>query len=89
MIYPQGIMGSSWLMEEGKKLSFTWHPDKPDHATRVDLSLEDAPEGCIVRVCEHWFYRQSRRNARHAAKRCRLGEALTLLKMYLEHGIRY
>ena len=39
-------------LEEGKKLSFTWHPDKPDHATRVDLSLEDNPEGCVVRVCE-------------------------------------
>jgi len=76
-------------LEEGKKLSFTWHPDKPDHATRVDLSLEDAPEGCIVRVCEHGF--MDNPEGMHAMLQSAVGwgEALTLLKMYLEHGIRY
>lgn len=70
-------------------LSFTWHPDQPSYVTRVDLRLEDAPGGCIVRVSEQGF--QDSPEGMHAILQSASGwgEALTKLKMYLEHGLHH
>jgi uncharacterized protein YndB with AHSA1/START domain len=74
---------------QDQNLAFTWHPDKPGYTTRVDISLEDDPAGCIVRVCEQGFANNA--EGMHAMLQSAVGwgEALTLFKMFMEHGIRY
>jgi uncharacterized protein YndB with AHSA1/START domain len=84
-----GDHGSILEVVPDRKLAFTWHPDSPDYATRVELSLEDAPEGCLVRVRESGFRDDEQGIQSLAQSAVGWGEALTLLKMYLEHGIRY
>lgn len=69
--------------------SFTWHPDRPDYATIVEFTLEGEDDGTLMRVCERGF--ASTPEGLHAMVQSAAGwgEALTLLKMYLEHDIRH
>jgi len=75
-------------IKENEMLSFTWHPDQPDYTTRVDLTLEEASDGTVIRVCEQGF--RDSPEGLHAMLQCAAGwgEALTYLKMYLEHGFQ-
>jgi len=84
-----GDYGTVLAMDPNRRLSFAWHPDRPDYTTRVDFILEDEPEGCVLRVRESGFADSP--EGLHALMQCAAGwgEALTLLKMYIEHGIRY
>jgi uncharacterized protein YndB with AHSA1/START domain len=73
----------------GSRFVFQWHPDNETYATTVEIDLEPAPEGTIVRLQEHGY--QDTPSGREAFVNCATGwgEALTLLKFYLEHGLRY
>ena len=83
-----GDHGSILDIKENEMLSFTWHPDQPDYATRVDLTLENASDGTVIRVSEQGF--RDSPEGLHAMLQCAAGwgEALTYLKMYLEHGLQ-
>lgn len=84
-----GDYGTILSLNQDIGLSFAWHPDRPDYSTRVDFSLEDDPSGCVVRVREVGF--EDSPEGLHAMMQCAVGwgEALTLMKMYLEHNICY
>lgn len=84
-----GDHGTILEIVPGHKLAFTWHPDSPEYATRVELSVEDAPEGCRVRIRESGFRNDEQGLQSLAQSAAGWGEALTLLKVYLEHGLRY
>ena len=82
-----GDHGQILELERDRRLVFSWHPDRPDYATRVEMVLEDAAAGCVLRVRETGF--EDSPSGLHAMIQCAAGwgEALTLLKIYLEHGI--
>lgn len=67
--------------------SFSWHPDQPTYATLVELFFEDDRAGTIIRVRETGFADTPEGLKAMLQSAAGWGEALTLLKMYLEHGI--
>ncbi len=84
-----GDHGQILELDQDYCLVFSWHPDRPDYATRVEMVLEDSADGCVLRVRETGF--EDSPSGLHAMIQCATGwgEALTLLKLYLEHGISY
>jgi uncharacterized protein YndB with AHSA1/START domain len=68
---------------------FQWHPDGDSYATTVEVSFEAVPGGTIVRLKERGY--QNTPSGRRAFANCASGwgEALTLLKFYVEHGLTY
>jgi len=75
--------------ERGKLFVFNWHPDSSEYATNVEITFEPYKDGTIMRVAESGFHDTER--GRRAMIGCATGwgEALTLLKFYVEHGIIY
>ena len=69
--------------------AFQWHPDNKSYATNVHFRFEDTEEGTIIIVQESGF--ENTPKGRKALLSCATGwgEALTMLKFYLEHGIKY
>jgi uncharacterized protein YndB with AHSA1/START domain len=72
-----------------ERFVFQWSPDSPSYATTVELNFQPAAEGTIVRIREHGY--QDTPSGRQALLGCASGwgEALTLMKFYVEHGLRY
>jgi hypothetical protein len=68
---------------------FQWHPDSSEYLTTVDVVFEHEPRGTVVRLREHGY--ADTPAGREAFVTCATGwgEALTLLKFYVEHGLRY
>ncbi len=68
---------------------FQWQPDHPGYATSVEIDLQSVEGGTIVRLREYGY--QDTPSGRAALANCATGwgEALTLLKFYVEHGVRY
>ncbi len=69
--------------------AFQWHPDNESYATTVHLKFEEDERGTIVNVQEYGFEDTPR--GRKVLLGCATGwgEALTMVKFYLEHGIVY
>lgn len=69
--------------------AFQWHPDNKSYATNVHFKLEDTDEGTIIVVQESGF--ENTPKGRKALLSCATGwgEALTMLKYYLEYGVKY
>jgi uncharacterized protein YndB with AHSA1/START domain/predicted enzyme related to lactoylglutathione lyase len=76
-------------VESGLRFEFLWHPQGPAIPTRVRLRVEPDGEGTVVRVVEDGYRSTASGLASMLDCACGWGEALTLLKVYLEHGIRY
>jgi uncharacterized protein YndB with AHSA1/START domain len=74
---------------EPERFVFEWHPDNPSYATTVEIDFEESEGGTIIRLREHG-YRDTPEGLRQMLD-CAggWGEALTLWKFWLEHGIRY
>jgi uncharacterized protein YndB with AHSA1/START domain len=72
-----------------ERFIFQWHPDNPSYATTVEINFESCDEGTIVQLREYGYQETS--PGRRALLDCATGwgEALTLLKFYVEHGIHY
>lgn len=66
-----------------------WHPDTTAYATTVEVDFEPAVEGTIVRLREHGY--ADTPESHRACLDCAAGwgEALVLLKFYVERGLRY
>jgi uncharacterized protein YndB with AHSA1/START domain len=73
----------------GERLVFQWHPDGPTYATTVAIHLEAREGGTVVRLRE-WGYLDTPAGLA-AMLDCAAGwgEALTLLKFYVELGAIY
>jgi uncharacterized protein YndB with AHSA1/START domain len=72
-----------------KRLVFQWQPDTPDYATTVEINIEPADGGTIIRLREYGY--ADTESALKAMLNCAVGwgEALTLLKFYLELDAHY
>jgi uncharacterized protein YndB with AHSA1/START domain len=69
---------------------FQWHTEgSPDHVTTVSMNFEPHPEGTVVRLVEEGFTDTPIGRQRLLENATGWGEALTLLKFYVEHGVRY
>lgn len=73
---------------------FQWYPDNPTYATTVELKFQPAVDnegtkGTVVRLREFGF--QPTPSGFKACVDCAAGwgEALTLLKFYVEHNLKY
>lgn len=65
-----------------------WHPDDPSYATEVEIALAPRDDGTLVEVRERGFRSDEGGQEASLTNATGWGEALTLLKMYLEYGIR-
>ncbi|OGO31065.1 MAG: hypothetical protein A2136_07240 [Chloroflexi bacterium RBG_16_54_11] len=72
-----------------RRFVFQWHPDLPEYTTTVEINITPAEGGTIISLREHGF--ADTPSARTALMNCATGwgEALTLLKFYLEYGVVY
>jgi uncharacterized protein YndB with AHSA1/START domain len=75
--------------KRGERFVFTWSSDKPDYVTTIEIDFEPVEEGTIVRLREHGYHDTP--SGRAALLECAAGwgEALTLMKYYVEHGVTY
>jgi len=69
-----------------ERLVFKWWDD---HYTTVEFTFEEVPEGTLVSVNEHGYQDTVEGHRRCLECAVGWGEALTLLKFYVEHGLRY
>lgn len=72
-----------------ERFIFQWHPDTPDYATTVEVNITSAEDGTIVRLREYGFADSESGLAAMLNCATGWGEALTLLKFYLEYGAHY
>jgi len=68
---------------------FQWSPDSPSYATTVSIHISAVPAGSRVDLVEKGYHDTP--SGKRALADCATGwgEALTLLKVYLEHGLTY
>lgn len=71
------------------RLVFQEHPEGSSQATTIEINFIPHAQGAVVRLREYGFSNTLR--GRHALVRQAggWGEALALLKFYVEHGLRY
>jgi uncharacterized protein YndB with AHSA1/START domain len=71
------------------RFAFQWRPDTPSYATTIEMDFEAVEEGTVIRLREFGYHDTP--SGRAALMECAAGwgEALTLLKYWVEHGIRY
>lgn len=75
--------------EKPRRFAFQWYPEDESYATTVEVDFTPSEQGTVVRLREYG-YRDT-----PTSRCCQLdcaagwGEALTLLKFYVEHGSRY
>ncbi|MHA2026120.1 MAG: SRPBCC family protein [Candidatus Thorarchaeota archaeon] len=75
--------------KRGERFVFQWNSDKPTYATTIEIDFEPVEEGTVVRLREYGYHDTP--SGRAALLECAAGwgEALTLLKYYVEHGLTY
>lgn len=68
---------------------FQWHPDGPEYATTVEINIHPSVDGTIISLREYGY--ADTPGAHKAMLDCAVGwgEALTLMKFYLEYGVHY
>ncbi len=72
-----------------ERFVFQWDSDDPYRAVTVEFNLEETAESTVVRLLEYGYHNTPvglKSLVDHAAG---WGEALTLLKFYVEYGLRY
>jgi uncharacterized protein YndB with AHSA1/START domain len=67
-----------------ERFVFKWWED---HYTTVEMDFKESPEGTIVSVKEHGYQDTEEGHIRCLDCATGWGQALTLLKFYVEHGI--
>ena len=72
-----------------QRFVFQWHPENASYATTVEVDFISTQGGTNVRLREYGY--QDTPSSRQCLVDCAAGwgEALTLLKVYVEHGVRY
>lgn len=69
-----------------ERFVFQWWEDNP---TTVEIDFDEVTEGTIVRLKESGYVDTPEGRKRYLDCATGWGEALTLLKFYVEYGIRY
>ena len=75
--------------ERGRRFVFQWHPNSPDYATTVEMDFIDQTDGTVVRLREHGYHDTPAGLSAMLNCAAGWGEALALMKFYIEHGIIY
>ena len=72
-----------------EKFVFQWSSDTQEYATTIEMKFERVEEGTVIRLREYGY--QNTPSGIAAMLECAAGwgEALTLLKYYVEHNILY
>jgi uncharacterized protein YndB with AHSA1/START domain len=71
-----------------KRFVFRWG-ETADKMTTVEFELEERPDGTLVRLREHGFAPTAKGRESFEGNSLGWGEAATLIKFYVEHGVRY
>lgn len=76
-------------VKPGERFVFQWAADKPSYKTTIEMDFEPVDEGTIIRLKEYGY--EDTHSGRVAMLDCATGwgEALTLLKFYVERDITY
>ncbi|MFQ5832410.1 MAG: SRPBCC domain-containing protein [Candidatus Thorarchaeota archaeon] len=87
---PQRLEDQYLKPEQGKRFVFQWYPDSgnPKLATTIEIDFGAFEEGTVVRVREYGHENAPTSLAALAECAAGWGEAITLLKFYVEHGIK-
>ena len=87
--YTQVSKGRVLEAERGKRFVFQWSADNPTYVTTIEINLEATDEGTILRLREHGYHNTPSGRAAMVECAAGWGEAVTLLKFYVEHDITY
>ena len=71
------------------KFAFQWHPAGKEYPTTITFDLNEAYGGTVLTITEEGYPNTSKGRSAMLECACGWGEAATLLKFYLEHGIVY
>lgn len=74
-------------LDKGRSFSFTWHPGEVE--TLVSFNFEPLGDGCMVSVKETGYSNSEDDVVTALSVASGWGEALTLLKFFVEHEIVY
>ena len=77
------------MLEASRPSRFVFQWQAGLGGTTVELDFEDHPEGTVVRLREHGYPDTPEGWAGFAQCSTGRGEALTLLKFWVEHALRY
>jgi uncharacterized protein YndB with AHSA1/START domain len=71
------------------RFSFQWKADSGSYDTTVDIAFKQVPEGTIVILTEYGYQDTSAGLKDLVNRATGWGEALTLMKFWVEHGNKY
>jgi uncharacterized protein YndB with AHSA1/START domain len=71
-----------------KRFVFRWG-ETADTMTTVEFDLEERADGTLLRLREHGFAPTAKGRDSFAGNSLGWGEVSTLIKFYVEHGVRY
>jgi uncharacterized protein YndB with AHSA1/START domain len=71
-----------------KRFVFRWG-ETADAMTTVEFELEERDDGTLLRLREHGFSPTAKGRESFGGNSIGWGEVSTLLKFYVEHGVRY
>ena len=75
--------------ERPRLFVFEWYPVGKDNPTTVTFTLEAKRGGTVVAISETGYTDTPKAREMILECACGWGEAVTLLKFWLEHGVRY
>jgi uncharacterized protein YndB with AHSA1/START domain len=76
--------GTVVAAERPRRFVYRWGGEGPQDATTVELTFEEREDGTVVSVREYGFVRVDQALGNAAG----WGEVLTLVKFWIEHGLR-
>ena len=82
------LIGKVIEVEKPTRFVFEWGAG-PDFTTTVELTFEQREDGTVVRLHENGYPTDAAGLASMLSVSAGWGEALTLMKFYVEHGVRY
>jgi uncharacterized protein YndB with AHSA1/START domain len=72
-----------------KRFVFQWKVDTDAYNTTVEIDFEPVEEGTLVRLIEYSYEDTPTGLKDMLARAAGWGEALTLMKFFVEHGVKY
>lgn len=81
--------GTVIAAERPLRFAFKWPVDIGSYQTTVEINFEPVGEGTIVRLIEHGYEENADKLQNMLNRASGWGEALTLMKFYVEHGVTY
>jgi uncharacterized protein YndB with AHSA1/START domain len=88
---PDEVTGEDWgpVLEAQRPERFAFQWQAKLGGTTVEVDFDEHPEGTVIRLREHGYPDTADGWAGFQDCSTGWGEALTLLKFWVEHGIRY